>query len=195
MKECSPDSNVGSDVPAVVPITLKIRPGNLRFNYPESFTSDLPTMMKCSGSSAAADLPSQLFPNVNLPISVKEFTATKDGAVTLAVVLKGPFEFLGGKFKLGNIDLAVSTVAGKSWTFSGGTTITVGPLAVAVAIVKDGDKYTLTASVESFMLNQLQDLIGPTTITEFVSLLGSLKDFGIKDFKLIKEFGSENFLR
>ena len=191
----APNAKVSAEMPDILPITITITAGGLKFKYPDKFKSDLPSMMKCLDPQLAAELPSQLFPRPDGLINIKEFTAAAGRYFKLTVVLQGPFEFLGGRIRLEDIELTVSKEKGKDWKFTGVTTITVGKLAVGITIEKEGDKYTLAAYVESFKLNELDDLIGPTTFTQHLSLLGSLKDFGIKDFKLIMTLGSEKSLR
>eukprot|EP00794_Sanderia_malayensis_P016803 gene16803-18499_t len=186
------------DVPEILPITIKITAGGLAFSYPDKFKSDLPSMLKCLDPQIAAELPSQLFPRPDGLINIKEFTFAESRYMKLTVVLQGPFEFIGGKIKVADIELTVSKTKGEqgtSWQFAGVTTVTIGPLAVGLTIEKEGGKYTFSAYVESFKLNQLEEMIGRTTITDVARLLGSLSDFGIKDFKLVKEFGESSQLR
>ncbi len=143
-------------------------------------------MLQCMDPQMKAELPSQLFPKPGGLINIKEFTAAQGGKyVKLTITLQGPFKFLGGKINLSDVDLSVSKQKGENWQFSATTTVTVGPLSVGLTLDKDGGKYTFSAYVESFKLNQLDELIGKTTLTKFVSRLGKLSDFGIKDFKLI----------
>ncbi len=93
------------------------------------------------------------------------------------------------------MELGISKAAGSTWKFEAATTITVGPLSVDVELVKDGGAYSLAVSVESFKLSMLGDMIGQNPLSDYLGLLGSLSDFGIKDFKLVKEFGESSSLR
>ena len=190
--KCSASANIGVEVPNILPITIRITAGGLGFKYPDKFKADLPSMLKCLDSNIAAELPSQLFPRPDLPINIKELTIASRRYVKITIVLNGPFEFLGGKIKVSDLELSVEWKKGEDVKFSGTTTITVGPLAVGLTLEKQGNSYQLAAYVESFKLNQLDELIGPTTFTRFMSLLGSLDGFGIKDFKLVKNFGKDS---
>lgn len=195
--KCSASANIGVDVPEILPITIGITAAGLGFKYPDKFKSDLPSMLKCLDSNIAAELPSQLFPKPDGPINIKEMTIASRRYVKITIVLNGPFEFLGGKIKLADLELTVEWTKGEDIKFSGVTTITVGPLSVGVTLEKQGNSYSLAAYVESFKLNELEKLVGPTKITQFLSMLGSLDGFGIKDFKLVKNFGkgSDSALR
>ena len=195
--KCSASANIAADVPDILPITISIKAGGLSFNYPEKFKADMPSMLKCLDSNIAAELPSQLFPKPDGPINIKEMTIASNRYVKITIVLNGPFVFLGGKIKVNDLEITVEWQKGEDLKFSGVTTITVGPLAVGLTLEKQGNSYSLSAYVESFKLNQLDELIGPSTFTNFMSLLGSLDGFGIKDFKLIKNFGkgSDSSLR
>ena len=157
----------------------------------------MPSMLKCLDSNIDSVLPSQLFPKPDVPINIKEMTISSNTYVKIVIVLNGPFEFLGGKIKVDDLQVTVEWEKGEDLKFSGVTTITVGPLAVGLTLEKQGNSYSLSAYVESFKLNQLDELIGPSTFTTFMSLLGPLNGFGIKDFKLIKNFGkgSDSSLR
>ena len=196
-KQCSASANIGTDVPDILPITIGITAGGLGFKYPEKFKADLPSMLKCLDSNIAAELPSQIFPRPDGPINIKEMTIASSRYVKIIVVINGPFEFLGGKIKINDLEISVEWERGEDLKFSGTTTITVGPLAVGLTLEKQANSYALSAYVESFKLNQLEELVGPTTLTRFMSFLGSLDGFGIKDFKLIKNFGkgSDSALR
>ena len=196
-KQCSASANIASDVPEILPITISIKAGGLGFKYPEKFKADLPSMLKCLDSNIAAELPSQLFPKPDGPINIKEMTIASRRYVKITIVLNGPFEFLGGKIKVSDLEVTVEWKKGEELKFSGVTTITVGPLAVGLTLEKQGNSYSLSAYIESFKLNQLEELVGPSTFTNFMKLLGSLDGFGIKDFKLIKNFGkgSDSALR
>ncbi len=194
-KDCAPDVEFSKDIPDILPFTIKITAGGLSFSYPEKFKSDLPSMLKCMDPQIAAELPSQLFPKPNGLINIKEFTAVAGKYMKLTITLQGPFEFLGGKISIADIDLSVSKQHGENWKFAGATTVTVGPLSVGLSLEKDGKSYTFSAYVESFKLNQLEEMIGENTLTDFVGLLGNISDFGIKDFKLVKEFGDKQSLR
>ena len=196
-KECDGGANFGADVPEILPITISITAGGLGFKYPDKFKADLPSMLKCLDSNIAAELPSQLFPRPNGPINIKEFTVAWNKYVKITIVLNGPFEFLGGKIKIADLEVSVEWEKGEDVKFSGTTTITVGPLSVGVTLEKQGNSYSLSAYVESFKLSQLEQLIGENQFTRTLSLLGSLDGFGIKDFKLTKNFGkgSDSSLR
>ena len=196
-QQCSASANIGADVPDILPITIGITAGGLGFKYPEKFKADLPSMLRCLDSNIAAELPSQLFPKPDGPINIKEMTIASRRYVKITVVINGPFEFLGGKISISDLEITVEWQKGEDLKFSGVTTITVGPLAVGLTLEKQGNSYALSAYVESFKLNQLEELIGPSTLTDFMSLLGSLDGFGIRDFKLIKNFGkgSDSALR
>ena len=76
--------------------------------------------------------------------------------------------------------------------FTGAATITVGKLVVAISLEKEGKSYTLTAVVDSFRLDQLEEMIGPNTLSNYLSFLGPMKDFGIKNFRLVKAFGEDS---
>ena len=184
-------------MPNILPITIKITGGGLKFKYPEKFKADLPSMLKCLDSNIAAELPSQLFPKPDGPINIKEMTVAAGKFAKITVVLNGPFVFLGGKLNVSDLEITVEWNKGKGLKFMGVTTITVGPLSVGITLEKEGNSYTLSAYVESFKLNQLDELVGHTTLAENLRLLGSLDGFGIKDFKLIKNFGegSDSALR
>ena len=196
-KQCSASANIASDVPEILPITIRIKAGGLSFKYPKKFKADLPSMLKCLDSNIAAELPSQLFPKPDGPINIKEMTIASRRYVKITVVLNGPFVFLGGKLNVSDLEISVEWKKGEALKFTGVTTITVGPLAVGLTLEKQGNSYSLAAYVESFKLNQLEELIGPTRFTNFMKLLGSLDGFGIKDFKLVKNFGkgSDSALR
>ena len=196
-QQCSASATISVEVPKILPITISITAGGLGFKYPEKFKADLPSMLKCLDSNIAAELPSQLFPKPDSPINIKEMTVAAGKFAKITVVLNGPFVFLGGKLKISDLEITVEWNKGKDLKFMGVTTITVGPLSVGITLEKEGNSYTLSAYVESFKLNQLDELIGPTKFTDVMSLLGSLDGFGIKDFKLIKNFGkgSDSALR
>ena len=196
-KQCSASAKIASDVPEILPITIRIKAGGLSFEYPEKFKADLPSMLKCLDSNIAAELPSQLFPTPDGPINIKEMTIAARSHVKITIVLNGPFEFLGGKIKVKDLEVTVEWQKGEDLKFIGVTTITVGPLSVGLTLEKQGNSYSLAAYVESFKLNQLEELIGPSTFTNFMKLLGSLDGFGVKDFKLVKNFGkgSDSALR
>ncbi len=196
-QSCSASAKLPVDLPEILPFTIKITAGGLSFSFPDKFKSDLPSMLKCLDKQISAELPSQLFPKPDGLINIKEFTVAYGQYMKLTVTLQGPFHFLGGKLNLSDIDVSVSKKAGQneSWQFSGSTTVTVGKLAVAVGLDKDGGNYKFSAYVESFKLNQLEEMIGETSLTQFVGLLGNLSDFGIKDFKLVREFGETSSLR
>ena len=153
-------------------------------------------MLKCLDPNIAAKIPSQLFPKPGGPISIKEMTVEREHA-KMTVVINGPLEFLGGKITVNDLEVTVEWTKGEDLKFTGSSTIMVGPLAVGLKLEKQANSYVLSAYVESFKLNQLEELVGPTTLTQFMSLLGSLDGFGIKDFKLIKNFGegSDSALR
>ena len=191
-KECSASANITSDVPDVFPITISIKAGGIGFKYPEKFKADLPSMLKCLDSNIAAELPSQLFPKPDGPINIKEMTIAARRYVKITIVLNGPFEFLGGKIKINDLEVTVEWQKDKELKFIGVTTITVGPLAVGLTLEKQGEVYTLAAYVESIKLNEIEEFIGPTTFTEVMNLLGSLDGFGVKDFKLVKKFGKKS---
>lgn len=189
-KNCNSAANIAEEVPDILPITIKISAGGLAFNYPEKFKSDLPSLLKCLDPQIAAELPSQIFPKPDGPINIKEMTIAPSRFVKITVVVNGPFEFLGGQISIADLELTVEWTKGEDLKFSAVTTITVGKLAVGLTLEKQGDSYMFAAYVESFKLNELEEMIGSTNLLDFLSLLGSLEGFGIKDFKLVKTFGS-----
>ena len=189
-KKCSASANIASDVPDILPITISINPEGIGFKYPERFKADLPSMLKCLDSNIAAELPSQLFPTPDTPINIKELTIATRRYVKVTIVLHGPFEYLGGKITLSDLEVTVEWQKGEELKFIGVTTVTVGPLSVALTLEKQVNSYSLVAYLESFKLNQLEQLVGPSTFTTFMEDLGSLDGFGIKDFKLTKNFGT-----
>ena len=174
--KCSASAKISVDIPDILPITIRIKAGGLSFKYPEKFEADMPSMLKCLDSNIAAELPSQLFPKPDGPINIKEMTIAARKFVKITIVLNGPFEFLGGKIKVNDLEVTVEWKKGEKLKFTGVTTVTVGPLAVGLTLEKQGDSYTLSAYVESFKLNQLDELIGPSTFTRFMSLLGQTKN-------------------
>ena len=196
-QQCSASANFGADVPEILPITLSITASGLGFKYPEKFKADLPSLLKCLDPNIAAELPSQLFPKPDGPIDIKEMTVGERDYAKITVAINGPFEFLGGKITVNDLEVTVEWQKGDDLKFTGASTITVGPLAVGLTLEKQADSYVLSAYVESFKLNQLEELVGPTTLSQFTPLLGLLEGFGIKDFKLIKNFGegSDSALR
>ena len=189
-KNCDAAANIAEEVPEILPITIKISAGGLGFNYPEKFKSDLPSMLKCLDPQIAAELPSQIFPKPDGPINIKEMTIAASRFVKITVVVNGPFEFLGGQISIADLEVTVEWNKGDPLKFSAVTTITVGKLAVGLTLEKQNDSYMFAAYVESFKLNELEEMIGSTNFLDSLKLLGSLEGFGIKDFKLVKTFGS-----
>ena len=192
LKKCSASANTGASVPNVLPITIAVTADGLGFQFPDNFLSDMLSMLKCLDTKIGSVLPTQLFPKPNLPIHIKEIFIASPTNVKITIALKGPFKFLGGKIKIDDLELSVEWKKGEDLKFSGSTTVTVGSIAVGLALEKQGKSYQLAVSVDSFKLNQLEELIGPTTFTDFMSMLGSLDGFGIKEFKLVKNFGADS---
>ncbi|XP_065055347.1 uncharacterized protein LOC135683868 [Rhopilema esculentum] len=186
-KDCK--ENLPAEVPDQLAVTIKITTGGLSFSFPEQFKSDMPKFLKCLDPQIKAELPRQLFPPSAGPIDIKEITIGQGRSFKITVVLKGPFVFMGGKIKVNDLEVTITKQKSDDLHIAGVTTITVGKLAVGLTLEKQGNKYALSAYVESFKLDQLQEMIGPNTLLEFISLLGNLKDFGIKEFKLVKKFG------
>ena len=186
-KDCK--ENLPAEVPDQLAVTIKITAGGLSFSFPEQFKSDMPKFLKCLDPQIKAELPRQLFPPSAGPIDIKEITIGQGRFFKITVVLKGPFVFMGGKIKVNDLEVTITKQKGEDLQFAGVTTITVGKLAVGLTLEKQGNKYALSAYVESFKLDQLQEMIGPNTLLDFIDLLGNLKDFGIKEFKLVKKFG------
>ena len=186
-KDCK--ENLPAEVPEQLAVTIEITAGGLSFSFPEQFKSDMPKFLKCLDPQIKAELPRQLFPPTAGPIDIKEITIGQGRFFKITVVLKGPFVFMGGKIKVDDLEVTITKQKGEDLQFAGVTTITVGKLAVGLTLEKQGNKYALSAYVKTFKLDQLQEMIGPNTLLDFVSLLGNLKDFGIKDFKLVKKFG------
>ena len=179
-----------SDIPDILPVTIEIKPGGLNFKFPDEFKSNMQKFLKCLDPQIKAELPSQLFPRPDGLINIKEMTIGQGRYFKMTIVLQGPFKFLGGKIQVADLEVSVEREKGNDLKFTGVTTITVGKLAVGLTLEKEGDTYTFSAYVESFKFDQLEQMIGPNDILDFVKLLGNLKDFGIKDFKLVKEFGA-----
>ena len=189
-KDCSED--VPADVPEQLPMTVRIKTGRLSFSFPDQFKSDMPKFLKCLNPRMKAKLPGQLFPKDGGPVEIKELTVESEKSFTVTVVLKGPFVFMGGKIKISNLELTVKKEEGEDLQFTGVTTIAVGSLAVGLTLEKQSDSYSLTATVDSFRLSQLKDVIGENSLTDFIGLLGNMSNFGVKDFKLAKDFGAGN---
>ena len=138
----------------------------------------------------AAELPSQIFPKPDRPINIKEMTIAASRFVKITVVVNGPFEFLGGQISIADLEVTVEWTRGERLKFSAVTTIEVGNLSVSLTLEKQKDSYMFAAYVESFKLNELEEIIGSTDFPLKLDIPESLHGLGIKDFKLVKKFGS-----
>ena len=91
---CKQTPKFSEDVPKAVPLTIEIIKGGITFKFPDKFTSDLFSMLKCFDTKTKLKLPKKIFPNPGDLISIKEFTATQEKFMKLVVLLKGIFIIL-----------------------------------------------------------------------------------------------------
>ena len=192
---CSVAAKIEGKIPKFLPLTISITAGGLGFDFPEQFKADLPSMLKCLDPQIAAELPVQIFKKPDGPINIKEITFGGKNYAKITVTVHGPHEFLGGKISIADLDLTVEWKKGDPITFNAATTITVGTIAVGLTIEKQGSDYMLAAYIASLKASEIQALVGETGFLRFLKSLGSLQNFGISDFKLVKTFGDDARLR
>ena len=105
LKNCDPNVKFNDDVPDIFPMTIAIGSTGLNIKYPDKFKADLPSMLKCINPTYAASLPSDLFPDPNGILNIKEMHVAANKYVKIVVAIQGPFEFFGGKISLPELEV------------------------------------------------------------------------------------------